>query len=84
MWFSEGRFECLKIGTKILIDRRDVELYERRLPDWPFVQWEPSDLEWMEPLGMAPEKEIDFEVMDRIGRELEDRVFQHVYQGILK
>ena len=54
--------------TRYLIDRLQMEFVNRVIPRHRFVQYEPKDLEWMIPLGMAPEIVIDPAVMQRAAK----------------
>jgi hypothetical protein len=40
----------------IVITRNQYEFWQRAIPREKFVEYEPKDMEWMIPLGMAPLK----------------------------
>lgn len=53
------------------IDLRDIEFATRRIPKHPFVEYEPSDLDWLIPLGGAPVIEIPKEVVEECARKVD-------------
>ena len=64
--------------TRYLIDRLQMEFVNRVIPRDRFVQYEPKDLEWMIPLGMAPVIVIDPAVMQRAAKAVVERLERDV------
>ena len=55
-----------------------MEFVNRVIPRHRFVQYEPKDLEWMIPLGMAPVIVIDPAVMQRAAKAVVERLERDV------
>lgn len=68
-------------GNRIVMDRNEMEFCTRDIPKHKFVQYEPKDLEWMIPLGMAPEIKFDVELMDRVQRAMYRRIESQLLFG---
>jgi hypothetical protein len=65
--------EFVEWKPRYVIDRRELEFVNRVIPRERFVEYEPRDLDWMIPLGMAPEIVIDQALMDRAAKILAKR-----------
>jgi len=72
-----------RFDAKVTIDKNELDFADRVIPEHRFVEYEPSDLEWMIPLGLAPRREIPPEVIDRASRRMRDMIEFEVLMGIL-
>jgi hypothetical protein len=61
-------------GPLFVIDRRQMEFVNRVIPRHRFVEYEPSDLAWLIPLGMAPEVKIDESVRQRAAKAVVEKM----------
>lgn len=67
---------------RYVIDRRQMDFANRVIPRDKFVEYEPKDLEWMIPLGMAPEIVIDPAVVERAAKVIVNK-FERACMGLL-
>lgn len=66
---TQGHFVLFELNNTFVIDRpclNVIEFRDRSIPKDRFVEYEPSDLEWMIPLGMAPIIEPDPALVEQI------------------
>ena len=54
------------VGKTMRIDRRQIEFNCREIPKERFVEYEPCDLDWMIPLGLAPVIKIPDSIAEQI------------------
>ena len=72
-----------RFDGKVTIDKNELEFRDRVIPKERFVEYEPSDLDWMIPLGMVPRREIPKHVIDRVGQRVRDIMEFYVFWGIV-
>lgn len=64
------------------IDLNELEFRMREIPKHRFVEYEPSDLEWMVPMGMAPIKEVRVEDFHMVQIQLLEKLERDAYDAI--
>ena len=67
-------------SMELPITQNDIDFATHAVPEERFVEYEPSDMAWMIPLGMATERHLTPEQInsaaDRLEKQMEIAVFR--------
>ena len=64
----------INFNHRYVIDKRQIEFTNRNIPKDRFIQYEPRDLDWMIPLGMAPEIVVDPHLVRRAAKIIDKKM----------
>ena len=73
--------EVRQYNPTFKIDMNELEFRCRHIPEHKFVEYEPSDLEWMIPLGMAPPVDVSKEAVE-LAKKIQDRIKRECMEGL--